>query len=602
MRHLSFIFLCLTLSNTYAQDEGITVVEQKAGINNAAPTTTLEVSADANPTLRLSEGASQTSHFDIIDFNGVLGQIQKLSENTNSLIDIDAMPINGVDEGALRLFRHTNTSGRVSLQIMKANGTAELNHLLAGNNNSYLCSDMGNLGVGTSAPLEKLDVLGNIAMHNGNFLLGRRDDDFRHQLIGIDAYNTIVINRSAIVHNKPSSIILGVGTDGVLDVRNGQNGSLLAIKENSGYMGLGTNNPQSPLHLRNINDGADIYSGLRFQPAVPPADVVRANQDYHMVSGFRRKGLWLGGSANGNLYTRSNILLRDDGILLGLSDGTTNPELSPNLFIGSNGNVGIGIANPFSALDVNGNSRFRGRLMHIGQDAGDQEAVIELGTGRSTTGHAYLDLVNDPSDNPSFSTRLIRYNVGATSLIHKGSQPLYLQTIDDSRVIFYIAGEGRVAIGSFGIRPSADNQYSSGSSTQRWQNIWSANGVQQTSDLRLKKDIIPLDNGLSKVMQLNPVTYRWKKSNDQNTKLGFIAQEVQEVIPEVVTTPTDPDEMLSMNYAEMIPVLVSAIQEQQKQIDLLRAENAELSSEMAGLQKDVDNMENDQVSDWTAEP
>ena len=101
-----------------------------------------------------------------------------------------------------------------------------------------------------------------------------------------------------------------------------------------------------------------------------------------------------------------------------------------------------------------------------------------------------------------------------------------------------------------------------------------------TSDVRLKHDIKPLESSLSIISQLNPVTYKWKhKENDTEDHIGLIAQEVEKVVPSVVkesempfhTEEGDNTEYKSIRYTELIPHLIGAIQEQQKQINELKA-------------------------------
>jgi hypothetical protein len=94
--------------------------------------------------------------------------------------------------------------------------------------------------------------------------------------------------------------------------------------------------------------------------------------------------------------------------------------------------------------------------------------------------------------------------------------------------------------------------------------------VAPTSDARLKRNIVPLKNGVEALMQLNPVSYEKKNSlysTEYNIKEnGFIAQELQKVMPTLVLESTDQDKLLSVNYTGIIPVLTKAIQEQQKAI------------------------------------
>ena len=85
------------------------------------------------------------------------------------------------------------------------------------------------------------------------------------------------------------------------------------------------------------------------------------------------------------------------------------------------------------------------------------------------------------------------------------------------------------------------------------------------SDRRLKTDILPIPNGLEKVRALHGVSYRWKENvaeylrNDKGVHLGFIAQDVETVLPEVVAT--DSIGFKSMDYSRIVPVLVEAMHE-----------------------------------------
>ena len=131
------------------------------------------------------------------------------------------------------------------------------------------------------------------------------------------------------------------------------------------------------------------------------------------------------------------------------------------------------------------------------------------------------------------------------------------------------------------LSPAADNTYSIGSIVNRWSEVWATNGVIQTSDIRLKKNIQPLHYGLSTLMKLNPVSYHWKKQDNIRTRPGLIAQEVKLSVPEVVTG-DETKEMLGMNYAELVPVLIKTIQEQQMKL-------AELKSSLKTINKEYRN-------------
>lgn len=103
-----------------------------------------------------------------------------------------------------------------------------------------------------------------------------------------------------------------------------------------------------------------------------------------------------------------------------------------------------------------------------------------------------------------------------------------------------------------------------------------ANGVIQTSDRRAKKEIVELEYGLREIMALNPVSYYWKDKKNKDRKVGLIAQEIFDVLPETVLKPKNQEDFLGVNYGEIVPVLIKAIQEQQQQIDELTEDNATL--------------------------
>ncbi len=103
-----------------------------------------------------------------------------------------------------------------------------------------------------------------------------------------------------------------------------------------------------------------------------------------------------------------------------------------------------------------------------------------------------------------------------------------------------------------------------------------------TSDLRLKENIAPLFGSLSKILQLRGVSFDWKKSGERN--VGFIAQDVEKVIPELVSTGADG--FKSVRYGNLVAVLTEAIKEQQLQIEKQQKEIDELKNEFERLKNE----------------
>ena len=110
-------------------------------------------------------------------------------------------------------------------------------------------------------------------------------------------------------------------------------------------------------------------------------------------------------------------------------------------------------------------------------------------------------------------------------------------------------------------------------------------GINETSDIRLKKNIVPIESALDKVADMNGVTYNWRTEEYPNHGLsedlqhGLIAQELEEIIPELVLT--DSDGFKSIEYTHLVPVLIEAIKELKKtndiQSELLNVQNTRIN-------------------------
>lgn len=108
-----------------------------------------------------------------------------------------------------------------------------------------------------------------------------------------------------------------------------------------------------------------------------------------------------------------------------------------------------------------------------------------------------------------------------------------------------------------------------------------------TSDQRKKNNIQNLNiDAIQTIMQLRPVTFNWNTVIDDGMKglqSGFIAQELEKVLPNSVVTVNNSEKSKSVKYLELLPVLVKAIQEQQAQIELLKNENNTLKQNQQRL-------------------
>ncbi|MFM1934049.1 MAG: hypothetical protein RL360_929, partial [Bacteroidota bacterium] len=115
-----------------------------------------------------------------------------------------------------------------------------------------------------------------------------------------------------------------------------------------------------------------------------------------------------------------------------------------------------------------------------------------------------------------------------------------------------------------------------------------SSGYVTSSDSRLKTNIVDISNALDTLSLLRPVKYLKKydlpESNYRKKELGFIAQEVQQVLPYLVTEGNDKDKLLSLDYISIIPLLTKAIQEQEIKFKKLNQERDLLENRMQKIQ------------------
>ncbi|HEX6258151.1 MAG TPA: tail fiber domain-containing protein [Candidatus Saccharimonadales bacterium] len=99
------------------------------------------------------------------------------------------------------------------------------------------------------------------------------------------------------------------------------------------------------------------------------------------------------------------------------------------------------------------------------------------------------------------------------------------------------------------------------------------------SDLTLKTDIQEI-SGLGYILRLRPVTWRWTAKREERREYGFIAQEVEAVLPQLVSYRTwdDGTDRKYLSTKEMIPLLVAALREQQAQVKALQESVEQLRS------------------------
>ena len=142
----------------------------------------------------------------------------------------------------------------------------------------------------------------------------------------------------------------------------------------------------------------------------------------------------------------------------------------------------------------------------------------------------------------------------------------------------YITSTNQLSNGSGYITSMSFNGLSSktgGTGNYTTTGTFTAADFNSTSDIKLKENIEVVSGATEILNQLRGVKFTWKENEKQS--VGVIAQEVESVLPELVTPMTD--EVKTVNYNGLIGVLIEAVKEQQEQIEELRQEIKELKGE-----------------------
>lgn len=229
-----------------------------------------------------------------------------------------------------------------------------------------------------------------------------------------------------------------------------------------------------------------------------------------------------------------------------------------------------------------------GGVLNIGGDSfsGQQEKVEVTGYVKATgfkvgSGGPVEYLMSDGTTSRTFAAWELTGNAltdPATNFIGTtDSNPLVFKTNNSQRL--HVASDGGVFVNEDPIPGYQFHVNGTVGGTQTWA---------VASDKRLKTNIQPVENGLSSVMQMKPVTYDKKASLDSKdyniSEIGFIAQDLKSLFPKaIVNEGQDKDKLLSVNYTELIPVLTKAIQDQQKIIDEEKAKNDKQQKEIDEL-------------------
>jgi hypothetical protein len=303
----------------------------------------------------------------------------------------------------------------------------------------------------------------------------------------------------------------------------------------------------------------------------------------------------------GGIPGLGKVLTSDANGLASWETPASNPwQTSGSNIYFNTGNIGIGTASPAAKLDLSANQgpnliirdsdggsgrpgiQFVNNNIHyIGGDDGSEEVFgFYSGYGSNRTYAAKLNVHGPATNNWGKYIGLTHdgnhgriYTDAGYLILEPAEQRVGLGT-DDPTQSLDVNGNARFRIIASDAYYGVLNRKSDGTLTTA------------TSDERLKENINSLQNSLDKIMQLRGVSFTWKSNPEYGTRIGFIAQEFEKVIPELVYT-NEVDGYKGINYAEATAVIVEAVKEQQKLIEDLKAENEKLKAENESTSKNL---------------
>ncbi len=493
----------------------------------------------------------------------------------------------------------------------------------------FFVSPVGNIGIGTTAPNSLLSV--NLTGDNqqGVNVSSGSNSNINFQPLtgtnlGFQAINFNGYFNSGEKRYYSSKYRWRLGADQrstadnfFLDIWDGSNIHTVMYIDSNGLMGLGTNYPKAPIDIV----GTGVFRSAKVSFATGVGSYVRIGYDTTNSWGylaadnsaagprdFRIDGKPLElntGNKSGDVYIAAGGLGK-------VGVGTTTPnafltvklsndnQQGVNVSSGSNSNINFqpltGTNLGFQAINFNGyfnsaekrynSSKYRWRL------GADQ---------RSTADNFFLDIWNGSTINTAmYIDSSGRVGFGTSSLaanLHidpKGPGGICLGGASGgggyTALVMNITSQkgGRAEINSiksagskYGVLTLNTNGGNVGigdtSASEKLSvsgNICYTGSIGSCSDRRYKTNIITMGSMLTNVMALEPVTYNWRvkefpdKNFNDKKQLGFIAQDIEKIFPELVLT--DQNGYKSVDYVKITPILVKAVQEQQNEIEILK--------------------------------
>ena len=508
----------------------------KVGIGTTDPATSLDINkgiGEVSPIITLSRGGISQSRFAI-------------ANATDSIL-----------AGAL-----TN-----DLCIRTEGGNIRLGTASATKTDMSILSN-GNVGIGITAPVAKLDILkgGSTQYDGANDIFRNSTGEHILKLSTGGWKNASVINQqtgttSATLSStgvylnssygsktfSSSSVHVNCGT-GNGDISfltgNGDTNPTTKVKIiNNGNVGIGTTSPGDKLHISAVS--GESPSLLRVSHETSTSEIrfttnrALANESTHFIQAYNDNlRFFVGGGATADIA----------------------------MTINSNGNVGIGTSNPLAKLEVAGVAS----ILTLKSDAGERFCQANWSPGALSSGYnGYITVDSGPNANKSIQ----KFVIGVSDIwINDGFEGISIRCASSVQDSFIFKPNGNL----YGLNWTPGATISINTNGE----------IVTSSDKRLKNDLGDCEYGLNEVLQLKPKKYTWKDGpKDQKPTIGFFAQDLYGVMEEagprtaklddkgnsVTDEDGKPDYDWGMNSNAIIAALVNSAKEQQQLIEDLKS-------------------------------